>query len=98
MRWYLEDVEKAIRGATLKIAPVVDGIVNDLNLPKNTDVFAVGGFVRDAVLGKLVGKETESKDIDLIFITHSHGDHSLLCPKLYKEGCEGAGYDSCLCR
>ena len=66
MRWYLEDVEKAIRGATLKIAPVVDGIVNDLNLPKNTDVFAVGGFVRDAVLGKLVGKETESKDIDLI--------------------------------
>ena len=66
MRWYLEDVEKAIRGATLKIAPVVDGIVNDLNLPKNIDVFAVGGFVRDAVLGKLVGKEIESKDIDLI--------------------------------
>lgn len=66
MRWCLEDVEKAIYRARKKIAPVVDGIVNDLNLPKNTDVFAVGGFVRDAVLGKLVGKETESKDIDLI--------------------------------
>ena len=62
----MEDVESAICRAKKKIAPVVDGVVNDLNLPKNTDVFAVGGFVRDAVLGKLVGKETESKDIDLI--------------------------------
>ena len=62
----MEDVEKAIRQAIIKIAPVVNNVVNDLNLPKNTAVFAVGGFVRDAVLGKLVGKETESKDIDLI--------------------------------
>ena len=66
MEWYLEDVEKAIRQAIIKIAPVVNNVVNDLNLPKNTAVFAVGGFVRDAVLGKLVGKEAESKDIDLI--------------------------------
>ena len=32
-------------------------------------------------------KEFKPKDIDFIFITHVHGDHSLLNPKLYKEGC-----------
>ena len=66
LRWYLEDVESAICRARKKIAPVVDGVVNDLNLPKNTDVFAVGGFVRDAVLGELTNTHFEPKDIDLI--------------------------------
>lgn len=66
LRWYLEDVEQAIHRARKKIAPVVDGIVNDLNLPKNTDVCVVGGFVRDAVLGELTNTRVESKDIDLI--------------------------------
>ena len=66
LRWYLEDVENAIHRATLKIAPVVDGIVNDLNLPKNTDVFVAGGFVRDAVLCELTNTRFEPKDIDLI--------------------------------
>lgn len=66
MRWYLEDVESAICRAKKKIAPVVDSVVNDLNLQKNTDVFAVGGFVRDAVLGELTNTKVESKDIDLI--------------------------------
>lgn len=32
-------------------------------------------------------KDFKPKDIDFIFITHVHGDHSLLNPKLYKEGC-----------
>lgn len=66
MRWYLADVERAIRRAKKKIAPVVDDVVNDLNLPKNTDVFVVGGFVRDAVLGELTNRQVESKDVDLI--------------------------------
>ena len=66
MRWYLEDVEKAIRRADKKIAPVVDEIVNSLNLSKNTDVFAVGGFVRDAVFCELTNTKFEPKDIDLI--------------------------------
>ncbi len=66
MRWYLADVENAIVRAKKKIAPVVDDVVNDLKLPKNTDVFAVGGFVRDAVLGELTNTKVESKDIDLI--------------------------------
>ena len=35
-------------------------------------------------------KEFKPKDNDFIFITHVHGDHSLLNPKLYKEGCRAA--------
>ena len=66
MRWYLEDVERAICRARKKIVPVVDSVVNDLNLPKNTDVFVVGGFVRDAVLCELANTKFKPKDIDLI--------------------------------
>ena len=35
-------------------------------------------------------KEFKPKDIDFVFITHNHGDHCLLLPKLYKEGCRAA--------
>ena len=66
MIWYLEDVERAIQRAKKKVAPVVSSVVNDLNLPKNTDVFAVGGFVRDAVFCELTNTKFEPKDIDLI--------------------------------
>ena len=66
LRWCLEDVESAICRARKKIAPLVDGVVNDLNLPKNTECFAVGGFVRDAVLSELTNTQFDPKDIDLI--------------------------------
>ena len=66
MRWYLADVESVIRRAGKKIAPLVDGVVNDLNLPKSTECFAVGGFVRDAVLSELTNTQFDPKDIDLI--------------------------------
>ena len=66
MRWCLEDVESAICRARKKIAPLVDGVVNDLNLSKDTECFAVGGFVRDAVLCELTNTRFEPKDIDLI--------------------------------
>ena len=66
MKWWLTDVENAIHRANDKIAPVADGIVQELDIGKNDDLFIVGGFVRDNVLAALVGKENVSKDIDLI--------------------------------
>lgn len=35
-------------------------------------------------------REFKPKDIDFIFLTHNHGDHCLLYPKLYREGCRAA--------
>lgn len=66
MRWCLEDVENAIGRAKKNVAPVVSSVVNELNLLKNTDVFVVGGFVRDAVLCELTNTQFDPKDIDLI--------------------------------
>ena len=35
-------------------------------------------------------KEFKAKDLDIVFISHLHGDHCLLLPKLYKNGFRGA--------
>ena len=35
-------------------------------------------------------KEFKPKATDFIFITHNHGDHAFLCPRLYRDGCRGA--------
>ena len=34
-------------------------------------------------------KEFRPKDIDLIFLTHNHIDHTGLAPKLFRDGCSG---------
>ena len=34
-------------------------------------------------------KEFKPKDIDLIFVSHLHGDHCLKIPMLYANGCSG---------
>ena len=33
-------------------------------------------------------KEFKPKELDYVFITHNHGDHCLLLPKLFKDGCK----------
>lgn len=45
---------------------------------------------KDFLVNNRKFKEFKPKDIDFVFITHNHGDHVLLLPKLYKEGCRAA--------
>lgn len=66
MKWWLTDIENAIRKANDKIAPVADAVAKELNIGKTDDLFIVGGFVRDNVLASLSGKKSVYKDIDLI--------------------------------
>ena len=44
----------------------------------------------DYLINSRKTKEYKPKDLDFIFISHSHGDHFLLCPKYYKDGFRGA--------
>ena len=44
----------------------------------------------DFLINNRKTKEFKAKDVDLIFLSHLHSDHALLCPKLYKDGCRGA--------
>lgn len=44
----------------------------------------------DFLINNRKTKEFKAKDVDLIFLSHLHSDHALLCPKLYKDGCQGA--------
>ena len=43
---------------------------------------------QDYLVNNRKTKEFKPRDIDLIFVLHNHGDHSLLVPKLFKNGCE----------
>ena len=44
----------------------------------------------DFLINNRKTKEFKGKNVDLVFLSHQHSDHSLLCPKLYKDGCTGA--------
>lgn len=44
----------------------------------------------DFMLNNRKTREFKAKNIDIVFISHLHADHSLLCPKLYKDGFRGA--------
>lgn len=79
-----EPASEDVTGSLLYISTPNHNILVDVGLRQTNDKY------EDFLVNNRKFKEFKSKDIDLIFITHSHGDHSLLCPKLYKEGCEGA--------
>lgn len=44
----------------------------------------------DFIVNNRKYKEFKPKDIDFVFISHNHGDHGLLLPKLYRDGCRAA--------
>ena len=43
----------------------------------------------DFIINNRKTKEFKAKDVDIVFISHMHSDHALLCPKLYKDGFRG---------
>lgn len=56
----------------------------DAGLHQTNDKYA------DFLVNNRKFKEFKPSEIDFIFITHNHGDHCLLYPKLYKNGCRAA--------
>lgn len=67
MRWWLTDIDDAIKKANKKVSQVADSIKQELQL-KDNDFYLVGGFVRDSVMSSLYGeKDVVSKDFDIIF-------------------------------
>lgn len=59
-------------------------ILLDYGLKQSNDKY------EDFLANRRKPKEFKAKDIDLIFLSHQHSDHSLNCPSLYRDGCIGA--------
>lgn len=78
-----EPASEDVTGSLIYISTPNHNILVDVGLRQTNDKY------EDFLVNNRRFKEFKSKNIDLIFITHNHGDHVLLCPKLYKEGCKG---------
>ena len=76
-----EPASEDVTGSLLYISTPNHNILVDVGLRQTNDKY------EDFLINNRKFKEFKSKDIDLIFITHTHGDHCLLTPKLFKEGC-----------
>ena len=71
-------------GSLIYISTQNHRILVDCGLHQTNDKY------KDFLVNNRKYKEFKPKDIDFVFITHNHGDHCLLLPKLYKEGCRAA--------
>ena len=70
-----------VTGSLIFISTPDHKILVDAGLHQTNDRY------EDFLINNRKYKEFKAKDIDYIFITHTHADHCLLLPKLYKEGC-----------
>nr|DAI69418.1 MAG TPA: putative exonuclease [Caudoviricetes sp.] len=71
-------------GSLIYISTQNHRILVDCGLHQTNDRY------KDFLVNNRKYKDFKPKDIDFVFITHNHGDHCLLLPKLYKEGCRAA--------
>lgn len=58
-------------------------ILLDYGLAQSNDKY------EDFLVNNRRTSEFKAKDIDIVLISHLHGDHCLGCPKLYKNGFRG---------
>ena len=70
-----------VTGSLIYISTENHNILVDCGLHQTNDKY------EDFLINNRKFKEFKPKNIDFVFITHNHADHSLLLPRLYKEGC-----------
>ena len=72
-----------VTGSNIYIETPKHKILLDCGLHQSNDVKS------DFMVNNRKTKEYKAKDIDLIFISHNHVDHSAITPKYYKDGFRG---------
>lgn len=70
-----------VTGSLIFISTPDHKILVDAGLHQTNDRY------EDFLVNNRKYREFKAKELDYIFITHTHADHCLLLPKLYKEGC-----------
>ena len=79
-----EPASEDVTGSGVLIETPNHKILLDYGLKQSNDKYS------DFLVNKRKTKEFKAKDVDLIFLSHQHSDHSLNCPSLYRDGCTGA--------
>lgn len=77
-----EPASEDVTGSLVYISTSNHNICVDVGLHQTNDKY------EDFLINNRKWKEFKPKDIDLVFITHCHGDHSLLLPRFFKNGCD----------
>lgn len=79
-----EPASEDVTGSGVYIETPNHKILLDYGLAQSNDKY------EDFLVNNRRTKEFKAKDIDIVLISHLHSDHSLGCPKLYKNGFRGA--------
>ena len=79
-----EYASEDVTGSGVLIETPNHKILLDYGLKQSNDKY------EDFLANRRKPKEFKAKDVDLIFLSHQHSDHSLNCPSLYRNGCTGA--------
>lgn len=79
-----EYASEDVTGSGVLIETPNHKVLLDYGLKQSNDKY------KDFLANRRKPKEFKAKDVDLIFLSHQHSDHSLNCPSLYRDGCTGA--------